>query len=67
MQAIVSMMQWRKIKEPHKGKLRTLVRGREVAPHKIERWMKANNTPMDKLYGLGPPMSRISIAYFFGP
>jgi hypothetical protein len=53
MRAIVKKRQERKLVDVNKGELIFQVRGHQVEPQKIDRWMKRNNVPKDFLYAPG--------------
>ncbi|KAH6613149.1 hypothetical protein C7974DRAFT_368938 [Boeremia exigua] len=50
MQAIVRKRQRRKLVDKHKSPLAFEVRGSQVDPHKVERWMKRHKVPDSLLY-----------------
>jgi hypothetical protein len=54
MQAIVRKRQKRKLVEPNKGELVFEVRGSQVQPRKIERWMKRHEVADSFLYAPSP-------------
>ena len=54
MQAIVKKNQKRKLAEPEKGRLGFRVRGNEVDPAKIQRWMGRHGIPEDIPYSPSP-------------
>ena len=54
MKAIVRKRQKRKLVETHKGQLVFEVRGSQVEPLKIERWMKRHDVVDSALYAPSP-------------
>ncbi|EON63691.1 hypothetical protein W97_02919 [Coniosporium apollinis CBS 100218] len=57
MKAIVRKRQQRRLVESEKGKQTFTVRGKEVKPPKIERWMKKNDIPEGVVYAPSPAES----------
>ncbi|KAF2189775.1 hypothetical protein K469DRAFT_625736 [Zopfia rhizophila CBS 207.26] len=57
MRAIVRKRQQRKVIEANKGELVFQVRGYEVEPQKIDRWMKRHEVPESLLYAPSPTAS----------
>jgi hypothetical protein len=54
MKAIVRKQQERRLGESDKAKLGFRVRGNEVEPHKIERWMKEKGISENEAYAPSP-------------
>ncbi|TKA52018.1 hypothetical protein B0A49_12511 [Cryomyces minteri] len=54
MSAVVRKRQRRKLIESQKGELTFTVRGNEVEPQKIDRWMKRNEIPENVVYAPSP-------------
>ncbi|KAI4672456.1 uncharacterized protein J4E78_000957 [Alternaria triticimaculans] len=57
MKAIVRRRQQRSLVETDKNDLKFRVRGQEVEPHKIERWMKRHDVVDSTLYAPSPDAS----------
>ncbi|WXC58018.1 hypothetical protein SNK03_003916 [Fusarium graminearum] len=57
MSAIVRKRQQRRLVEVDKREQTFTVRGRDVEPHKIDRWMTRNNVPQTSLYAPSPAAS----------
>jgi hypothetical protein len=60
MEAIVRKRQTRKLVETDKGQLVFEVRGSQVEPHKIERWMKRHEVAESFLYASSPAACKLA-------